>query len=175
MALVIVETQSDTPLTPEEPTATDLQVLNCLTERNATWQYSLLSSDRLRMICIFQSPDVESVRESYRRGGGSFSLMWGGEIIRPAGTQPQRNEAILKVFEGTYPGGFTQEQWDEGNRNVLPCYTERGVEWLHSYMARDRTRLICELNAPDAEVIRESHRKFNIPFDRVWSAMVIKP
>lgn len=175
MSLVIIETQSDTPLTPEEPTETDLRVLACLTERNATWQYSLLSSDRLRMICIFKAPDVESVRESYRRGGGIFDRMWSGEIIRPEGTQPQRNEAILKVFESTFPSGFTHDEWDEGNRNVLPCYAERGVEWLHAYVALDRTRLVCELNAPDAEVIRESHRKFNIPFDRVWSAMVIKP
>jgi Protein of unknown function (DUF4242) len=43
------------------------------------------------------------------------------------------------------------------------------------FLKGDRTRVVCELNAPDAEVIREVHRKFDIPFDRTWSAMVLKP
>ena len=175
MSLVIVETLVDYPLTPEQLTATDLQVLACLDERQATWHYSLLSSDRHRMLCLFEAPDAESVRESYRKGGGDFKQIWAAELILPDGRQPQRNESILKVFEGCFPGGVTQAEWDEANRHVLPCYAERGVEWVRSYVSSDRTRVVCELNSPDAEIIRETHRKFDIPFDRVWSAMVIKP
>jgi Protein of unknown function (DUF4242) len=175
MVLAIVETLSDSPLTPEEPTDVDYRVFDCLTERNATWRYSLLSVDRHRMICTFDAPDAESVRQSYRKAGGFFNRIWAGEIIQPEGDRPQRNEAILKVFEGTYPGGFTQEQWDEGNRLILPCYATQGVEWIQSHVSLDRTRLVCELNSPDAETIREAHRRFNIPFDRVWSAMIIQP
>jgi Protein of unknown function (DUF4242) len=86
MSLVIVETLVDYPLTSEKLTDTDLRVLACLGERQATWRYSLLSSDRHRMLCLFEAPDAESVRESYRKGGGSF----------------------------------TQAEWDEANRYVLP-------------------------------------------------------
>ena len=175
MALVIVETFSNDPLTPEEPTETDDRILSCLAERQGKWRYSLLSHDRLRMICTFEAPDAESVRESYRRGGGEFNRIWTGEIIKPDGIQPQRDEAILKVFEVTYPVGFTQEQWDETNRYVLPYYAERGVEWVQSYVSRNRIRVFCELNAPNVEVIREAHRKIGMPFDRVWSALVIAP
>jgi Protein of unknown function (DUF4242) len=175
MSFVIVETLVDYPLTPENPTDTDLRILACLAERQVTWRYSLLSSDRTRMICIFAAPDAESVRESYRKGGGDFKQIWTAELILPDGRPPQRNESILKVFEGTFPEGLTQAEWDEANRQVLPCYAERGVEWVHSYVSRDRTRVVCELNSPDAEIIRETHRKFDIPYDRVWSAMVIKP
>ena len=175
MALVIVETIADSPLTPEEPTKTDLRVLGCLTERHATWRYSLLSSDRLRMVCTFDAPDAESVRESYRKGGGVFNRMWAGELIKPKGVQPQRNLGTLKVVESTFPGGFTEADWDKARQHVLPCYAERSVEVIQSYISLDRTRTICEYNSPDAEVIRQVRRKFGIPCDRVWSATVIAP
>ncbi|WP_404791062.1 DUF4242 domain-containing protein [Altericista sp. CCNU0014] len=175
MSLVIVETLSDSPLNLEELTDPHNPVLDCLAARNATWRYSLLSSDRHRMICTFEAPDAEAVRESYRKGGGFFSRIWAGELILPEGDPPPRDDANLKVFEATFPNGLTEEQWDEANRQVLPCYAERGVEWVQSYVSCDRTRVVCELNAPDAEVIREAHRKFDIPCDRIWSAMVLKP
>ncbi len=175
MSLVIVETLVDYPLTPEQLTATDLQVLACLDERQAAWRYSLLSSDRHRMLCIFEAPDAESVREAYRKGGGGFKQIWAAELILPDGRQPQRDPGILKIFEGTFPGGFTEAEWDEANRHVLPCYAEHGVEWVQSYVSSDRTRVVCELNSPDAEIIRTTHRKFDIPCDRVWSATVITP
>jgi hypothetical protein len=175
MSLVVAETLVDYPLTPEHPTATDLRILACMAERQVIWHYSLLSSDRTRMICIFDAPDAESVRESYKKGGGGFKHIWTGELIFPEGVQPPQNESMLKIFEGTFPGGFTQAEWDEANHHVLPCYAEHGVEWVQSYVSRDRTRVVCELNSPDAEIIRTTHRKFDIPCDRIWSAIVIKP
>lgn len=175
MAIVIVETLSDSPLTPEEPTETDLRVLNCLTERHSTWRYSLLSSDRLRMLCTFEAPDAESVRESYRKGGGGFKRIWTAQVITPDDTQPQPNETILKVFEGTYPNGLTEEDWNEVNQQILPFYAEHEVEWVQSYVSLDRRQFVGELNVSDAEVIRETYRKFGISCDRVWSAMVVRP
>jgi Protein of unknown function (DUF4242) len=174
MAIAIVETFSDSPLTPEKPTDIHYRVFNCLAERNATWRYSLLSVDRHRMICTFDAPDAESVRESFRKAGGFFNRIWAGEIIQPEGDRPQRNEAILKVCEGTYPP-ISQEELDKVSHKTISCYVDRGIEWIQSYLSFDRTRLICELNAPDLESVREVQRKLNIPFDRVWSATIIKP
>ncbi|MBE9169323.1 DUF4242 domain-containing protein [Pleurocapsales cyanobacterium LEGE 06147] len=182
MSLVIVETTTEQSITPEVLKEVDARMLPCLEERNTKWRYSLLSSDRHRMICTFDAPDAESVRQAYRKGGGMYSRIWAGEIVAPEGIQPQQNETILKVFEGTYPDGFTEEDWNEANQYILPCYAERGIEWVRSYISLDRTRVICELNAPDAETIREAHLKFGIPFvreaclqQRVWSAMLIEP
>lgn len=175
MSLVMVETLADIPLTPEEPTDTDLQVLDCLMERNGTWRYSLLSVDRRRMICTFEAPDAESVRAAYRKGGGGFHHIWSAQLILPAGRQPPQNDTILNVLEGTYPSHFIPNKWDEAKQHILLHYAECGVEWVQSYMSLDRTRVVCELNAPSAEVIRETYHKVDMPFDRVWSAMVIKP
>jgi len=46
---------------------------------------------------------------------------------------------------------------------------------VHSYTSLDKTRVVCELNAPHVEVIREAHGKAGIPFDHVWCAEVLKP
>jgi hypothetical protein len=175
MVLVIVETVSAVPLYPLEPTDTDKRVLDCLGQENATWIYSLLSIDRLRMMCRFEAPDAEAVRRSYRRAGGPFHRIWSGQIVAPAGPPRTADPATLKVFEGTYPDGFTDADWDHANHHILPCYLEHGVEWVQSFVSGDRTRVVCEINAPDAEVIRAAHRRFAIPFDRVWPAMVISP
>lgn len=174
MSLAIVETLANSPLTPETPTDTDLRVLACLTERNATWRYSLLSRDRLRMICTFDAPDAESVRESYRKGGGVFSRIWAGELIQPQGIQPQYHPSLLMVIEGTYPP-IGQTEWNELSSRTLSCYAERGIEWIQSYLSRDRTRVICELNAPDAQSVREAQHRIGVSFDRVWSAMLVEP
>lgn len=183
MSFVIVESLADSPLTPEQPTETDFRVLSCLSERNATWQYSLLSSDRLRMLCIFDAPDAESVRESYRKGGGTFQQIWAGELLQPKSHQPQRHLSRLTVTEATYPP-IEQQAWHEAVAKVLNCYSERDIEWVQSYLSRNytqggtasqRTRLICELNAPDTESVREARHRSGSPCERVWSAIFIQP
>lgn len=175
MSLILVETAAEQPITFEWLSEADQRITPCLQEREATWQYSLLSSDRHRMICIYDAPDAEALRASYRKATVEFSKIYPVEIIEPAGIVPGWNEPILKVFEGTYPDGFTDEQWHEASRLILPCYEQHGVEWIRSYVSLDRTRMVCELNAADAEIIRQAHRKAGIVFDSVWSAQLLKP
>lgn len=172
MSLVIVEKTTDRPITAEM--LGDTRVLTCLEARNAKWRYSLLSVDRQRMICTFDSPDAESVRESYRKVGVAFDRMWTAEMRTPEASQPEWNQAALTVFEGTYPR-LTEDEWNETNRHILAWYAEHGVEWVRSYLSIDRTRVISELNAPDTEVIREAYRKVGLSGDRVWCAEVLKP
>ncbi|MEG4056901.1 MULTISPECIES: DUF4242 domain-containing protein [unclassified Microcoleus] len=173
MSLIKVETVADRPITAEM--LADTRVLDCLGARNGTWRYSLLSADRHRMICTFEAPDAESVRQAYRQADVGFTKVWTAQVIEPEGVPPVWNEPILKLLEGSYPNGFTDEEWNEALRLILPCYQERGIEWVRSYASQDKTRVLWELNAPDAEVIREAHGKAGIPFDRVWSAEVLRP
>jgi Protein of unknown function (DUF4242) len=180
MSLIIVETTTDRPITAEM--LADKRLLDCLGARNGKWRYSLLSADRQRMICTFDSPDTESVRESYRKVGVAFERMWTAEMRTPETDEPQWNETALTVFEATYPQ-LTEDEWNETNRHILAWYAQRGVEWVRSYVSIDslrdsfaaRTRVISELNAPDTEVIREAYRQFGLAGDRVWCAQVLKP
>ena len=173
MALIKVETVADRPITAEM--LADTRVLDCLGARNGKWCYFLLSADRHRMICTFEAPDAESVRQAYRQADVGFSKVWTAQAIEPEGVPPLWNEPILKVLEGSYPNGFTDEEWNEAQRLILRSYEERGIEWVRSCASQDKTRVVCELNAPDAEVIREARGKAGIPSDRVWCAEVLRP
>jgi hypothetical protein len=71
MSLIKVETTTDRPITAKM--LADTRVLDCLGARNAKWHYCLLSADRDRMICTFEAPDAESVRQAYRQADVGFS------------------------------------------------------------------------------------------------------
>ncbi|MFQ4139367.1 nickel-binding protein [Nodosilinea sp. PGN35] len=177
MSIVVVETLSTTPLTPENPTATDYQILDCLGARMGTWQYSLLSSDRLRMLCVFEAPDAEAVRESYAKAGGGFDRIWSAQRLTPA-QPPQTNGTPLRVIESVYPAAVTPDQWQTNHDSLQAYWVEQGPEqrvaWVKSYLSLNRTRGFCELYAPNAEVIQTGYRQAGVPFHRVWSAKVIQ-
>lgn len=173
MSLVIVETLADQPLTPENPTETDYKILDCLGARLGTWQYSLLSSDRLRMLCVFEAPDAEAVRESYHRAGGAFDRIWSAQRLTPA-QPPQPNGAMLQVIESVYPTALTPDQWQTHHDSLQAYFVEHGVEWVKSYLSLNHTRGFYELHAPDGEIIQAAYRQVGIPFVRAWSAKVIQ-
>ncbi|XHX77632.1 MAG: nickel-binding protein [Stenomitos frigidus ULC029] len=79
-------------------------------------------------------------------------------MLKPEGIQLQRNPTLFKVAEGTYPP-FSDEDWNEANRQLLACYVEQGIEWIQSYISLDRTKVITELNAPDIKSIQAVQRK----------------
>ncbi|HIK43864.1 MAG TPA: DUF4242 domain-containing protein [Leptolyngbyaceae cyanobacterium M65_K2018_010] len=174
MALVIVETLADTPLTPENPTETDYQILDCLGARMGTWQYSLLSRDRLRMLCVFEAPDAESVRESYRRAGGTFDRIWSAQRVPPA-APPQPKGVPLTVIESIYPEDFTPEQWQVAHDALQTLDPEQGVAWVKSYLSLGHSRGFSELQAPNTEVVEAAYQQVGLPFSWVWSANVIQP
>jgi hypothetical protein len=45
------------------------------------WRRSLLSADRLRMVCQYDAPDAESVRKVQREAGNGFDRVWAGAVI----------------------------------------------------------------------------------------------
>jgi hypothetical protein len=126
MSLVIVETLADKPLTPENPTETDYQILDCLGARMGTWQYSLLSSDRLRMLCVLEAPDAEAVRESYAKAGEAFDRIWSAQRLTPA-EPPQPNRVRLMVIESTYPAALTPERWQANHDSLQAYFVEQRV------------------------------------------------
>lgn len=175
MPLVVVETLSEMPLYPDEPTESDLRTLDCIAERNGQWRYSLVSSDRHRMICTFEAPDTESIRESYRRGGTFFSRMWSGQVVTPDQTSSSQTERALTVVEYTRPEGLDREESADALTSELTLIHQSDAEWLCAYVSSDRERVIFEITTPDVTSIRVAHRQANWLCDRVWSAFVVKP
>jgi hypothetical protein len=173
MSLIIAETIAEQPITKELLKDADERIFPCFTARNVTWRYSLLSLDSHRMICTFDAPDAESVRDAYRRAGLPPRPVWTGDLIQLT-AQPQRSSTLRHVIEGTYPP-LSEADWNEISHKLLHYCAECEIEWLQSYLSLDRTRVIYELNAADIQPIQANLNQFGISCDRIWSAEILSP
>jgi hypothetical protein len=54
------------------------------------------------------------------------------------------------------------------------CLEAHSVRFLKSYFSRDRRRMICLYEAPDAESVRLAQQKAQLPFESVWTARVVR-
>lgn len=76
MAILIVETNYETPLTDEEHARLGQRLDPCLETHGAHWVRTYLSADRRRTVCEFEAPDAEAVRDSYRMATVGFDRVW---------------------------------------------------------------------------------------------------
>jgi len=54
------------------------------------------------------------------------------------------------------------------------CLEAHGVRYLRTYFSRDRRRMVCLYEAPDAESVRLAEGKAGVPFERAWAAQAIR-
>jgi len=81
MPRMIVEYVFDPPATEEEFDAAAAKLDPCFEGRDVRWVRSFVSLDRRRRICVFDAPDAEAVRQSYRSAGVPFERIWSAEEI----------------------------------------------------------------------------------------------
>jgi hypothetical protein len=81
MARVMVEQVFPEPFTDERYAEVAKRLDPCLEVRNGAWRRSSLSLDRLRMICEFEAPDAESVREAHRNAGIPYERVWSANVF----------------------------------------------------------------------------------------------
>lgn len=82
---------------------------------------------------------------------------------------------VRVLVEKIFDPPMTQERWNQDVKKAIPCHSSHDVHWIRSMMSRDRSRVICEFEAPDAETVRRSFRKVGLPFARVWTIDVLEP
>ena len=81
MLRVIVERTFDRPPSEDDLTAAGIRERPCLDVYRVAWRRSVLSEDRLRMVCEYEAPDAESVRRAQREAGNDFDRVWVGNVI----------------------------------------------------------------------------------------------
>jgi hypothetical protein len=81
MPLVIVGRTLDRPTDFAELQAMETASAWCLDVNGVTFKHSYLSSDRTRMICVYDAPDAESVRRSQRTAGLPFERAWTADVF----------------------------------------------------------------------------------------------
>ena len=81
MPCIIVERSFDRPPSDEDLTAAGIRERPCLDLYGVAWRRSVISADRLRMVCQYEAPDAESVRKVQREADNAFDRVWAGEVI----------------------------------------------------------------------------------------------
>lgn len=84
METVIVERAFAEPVDRDHVEALMLQEKGCFVSRRVTLLRSCLSRDRLRMICVYQAPDAESVRVANQLAGAAFERVWTADVLEMA-------------------------------------------------------------------------------------------
>jgi hypothetical protein len=75
-ANVIVERSFDESVTLQQIQDIEDAGIGCLQTRNVRFVRTFFSADRKRMICLYEAPDAESVRQSQREASVPFHDAW---------------------------------------------------------------------------------------------------
>src|SRR5262245_44530172 len=81
MARIVMEQIFEKPMSDEELSTYAKRLDPCLDIRNGTWARSYLAADRKRMVCEFEAPDAESVREALRSADVPFDRVWAANVF----------------------------------------------------------------------------------------------
>jgi hypothetical protein len=100
MARVIVEQVFSEPFTDERYAAFSQRLDPCMKVRDGLWRRSSLSIDRLRLICEFEAPDAERVREALRSAGIAFERVWTANVFAIE-DYPERMNALRALLGAT--------------------------------------------------------------------------
>jgi Nickel responsive protein SCO4226-like len=76
------------------------------------------------------------------------------------------------MVEQVFTEPMTDERYAQLAKQVDPCLEIRNGMWRRSSLSKDKLRLVCEFEAPDAESVREALRMAKVPYERVWAADV---
>jgi hypothetical protein len=76
------------------------------------------------------------------------------------------------IVEQVFTEPFTDDRYAASAKKLDPCLEVRDGAWRRSSLSKDKLRLTCEFEAPDAESVREAFRASGVPFERIWAADV---
>lgn len=133
---------------------------------------SHLSVDGLRMICLYDAPDAEAVRNVYRKAELAFERAYDATIHEP--DTAERSMACVMVERAfDKPVDFEEIQALEDRGGW--CLEMHRVRFLRTYFSTDRLRMLCLYDAPDAESVRIAQQTAGMPFKRAWATTIIVP
>jgi hypothetical protein len=85
MKLVIVERTMPAPVTLEQLAGAAASGSPCFEAHRVRLLRSLLSLDGLRVVCEYEAPDAEAVRQANRKAGLAFDRVWTADIYEHRG------------------------------------------------------------------------------------------
>ncbi len=83
MSRIMVERSFDPPFTQTDLDAVSTRIGGCLEMYGVRWIRSHFSADRRRMVCEYEAPDAQSVRDVQNAAQASFDRVWPAEVLEP--------------------------------------------------------------------------------------------
>lgn len=78
------------------------------------------------------------------------------------------------IMERSFDPPLTKVDLERMSAGLSPCLQQFSVQWQHSYLSKDRKRLICAFEAADAESVRLAFRTAGLRPGIVWQAEVLR-
>ena len=167
---VILEREFDPRLSPDGFRRMAEDSVGCLSMYRIEWQESMLAADGTRLLCRFQAPDAESVRQVARDPRVQNRVAWIG-TVHDTGRDGDATVVVARRFEEPTTVEAMQAIEDAG----AWCLEQRQVTFLRTFFSIDRRRMLCLYQAPDAESVRQAQREAGMPVERVWACRAFNP
>ena len=175
MVHLFLEQSFNPPMSVESVRTITRDRSDCCIMHNVHWCSSLLTADGRKMVCQFQSPDMESVRTALREVDVDTSILWPGTIHENPGlidsARSSANVLVSRHFKEPVLLEDVQAKEDAG----AWCLEAHNVLFILTYFSVDRTRMLCLYCAPDAESVRLAQTGAGMVFDSVRSFTKIAP
>ena len=173
MELVLVERRFDSPVRYEDIVALEIAGYSCHQTRNVRFRKSFFSRDRRRMLCLFEAPDAESVRDAESQARVPFNRAWNCTNLQGSSNENAiSTDAEYVVVERFFPEAVTPEFVSNALRQSGWCLDLHGAEYVESFLGSDGRRMVCLFRAPDAEAVRRANQQGGVPYTEVWTASV---
>lgn len=173
MSLVIVERALEEPREFSGFQALESAVRGCLLTYRVRPLRAFVARDRHNMICLYDAPDAESVRETQRAAGLPVSHVWAGlQVVDRPQTLPAGYSLVLVQREA--PEGTTPELLEYFANDPKGCNGRLRIKHVAVFASHDCRRVCCLYHAPDLESVRAANQETGAPYERLWVADVFE-
>ncbi len=173
MTDVFLERTFDPPLVPEDVITMAVDGADCFMMHRVDWLGSLLANDGRRMVCWFRGPDAESARTALRQSGADAEVLWPGTVhTPPEAPEPDRACSYVLVSR-RFAEPVTMESIQAIEDAGAWCLEAHRVRFVRTFFSRDRLRMLCLYQAPDAEAVRLAQQQAGMPVESVWACRYV--
>jgi len=169
--IVVVERSFEQPVSFDELADKERQVGWCLEQHRVKPVVSYLSADRRIMLCVYEAPDADSVRETQSRGELPFDHIWSCEGFGN-GLPLASTQAETVVVQRQFDPPITLAFLDEYAQRAAGCMRLYRVRHEYAGLSSCGKRQFCLFTAPDTEAVRHVGRDSGSEGFRTWKASI---
>jgi hypothetical protein len=81
MSRIVVERNFKTPQSDADMAKVADRERPCLAVYRVQWKRSLISTDRMRLVCEYEAADAETVRKVQREAQADFDRIWIADVV----------------------------------------------------------------------------------------------